>query len=150
MDTITGIFTRRPWNPVSLGIRWAIPRSRFALAESSHCLIADGDYRIEAHMLHGVRRVPEAVAMKGLMVARWVEYAVPDAEAGLAWAREQVGDRYDWPGAFGLCLAVDRDWQEPGAWNCYELLASTLAAAGRRDFADVGHVTGSHLLMLRP
>lgn len=63
MNKITIIFTTRKWNPVSWFIRWCLPRSRFANSLASHCLIVDGDYVIEANMLHGVRRVPSDVGM---------------------------------------------------------------------------------------
>lgn len=150
MDRITVIFTRRRWNPVSWLIRWLIPRSRFALGLSSHCLLVDGDYRIEAHMLHGVRRVLADVAMAGLTVVRTVAYSVPDAAAGISWARQQDGAKYDWQGAAGIALDPDRDWQEPGAWFCYELAAGSIKGAGRDAFAERGHITETTLLSIKP
>jgi hypothetical protein len=150
MQTITVLFTKRKWNPISWLIRWALPRSRFALAVSSHCLIVDGDYRIEANILYSVRRSKESVAMSGLTIVRQVDYNVPDAEAGLAWARDKAGEKYDFVGAFGLALRPDRDWLEPGSWFCYELAAGALRAAGKDVFAMQGHVTESMLLMIKP
>src|SRR5439155_14349849 len=95
MQAITLVFTKRNWNPGSFLIRWGLPKSRFKVAPMSHCLIKDGDYYIEANMEHGVRRVLAAEALKGLTVVEEMTYTVPDAEAGLAWARTQVGKSYD-------------------------------------------------------
>lgn len=150
MSKITVIFTKRNWNPVSMAIRYCIPRSRFSLALSSHCLIDDGDYVIEASMMHGVRRVLKSVAMKGLTTVATVEFNVPDAEAGLAWARTQVGMPYDFKGAFGLALSPYRDWMEPDAWFCYELAAAALVAAGKDCFREVGHISETTLLAIKP
>jgi uncharacterized protein YycO len=113
-------------------------------------MILDGEYIIEAHMMHGVRRVPLAEAMKGCVEVDRIAYQVPDAEAGLGWARDQVGKGYDWQGAFGLALSPDREWQDEGKWECFELVAATLAHAGREIFQDVGHVSGTLLLMIKP
>lgn len=150
MNQLTLVFTKRKWNPVSWLIRWAVPRSRFMLALSSHCLIEDGDYMIEANMLHRVRRVLRDEAMKGLTVVQTVVFSVPDADAGLRWAREQVGQKYDFMAIFGLALAPDRNWMKPGAWYCYELAAGAIMQAGRDVFREIGHVTESTLLLLKP
>lgn len=150
MSKITVIFTKRNWNPVSLAIRYCIPRSRFSLALSSHCLIEDGDYIIEASMTHGVRRELKSVAMKGLTAVATVEFNVPDAEAGLKWARTQVGSEYDFKGAFGLALKPYRNWKEDDCWFCYELAAMTLVKAGKDCFRSAGHITESTLLAIKP
>jgi hypothetical protein len=101
-DSIQIIFTKRKWNPFSWLIRWALPRSRFSLALASHSIIVDGAYAIEAHMLYGVRRVLLEVALEGLTEVARRDYAVPDAQGGIEWARKQVRKGYDWKGAFGL------------------------------------------------
>lgn len=176
MQTIRVIFTRRTWNPVSWLIRWAVPRSRFAWALSSHCLIVDGDYMIEAHMIYGVRRARASDALNGLTTVQTVDYSVPDAEAGLTWARGQVcgysyarpgwmpawicptvaavmlalHNNYDWRGAFGTALTPWRDWFDPVSWFCYELGAGALRAAGRDAFAHTGYITESTLLSIKP
>lgn len=150
MEKLTVIFTKRKWNPASWLIRWCMPRSRFHLSLSSHCLIEDGDYLIEATMLHGVRRTTRDVALKGQTVVATVDYKVPDAQAGLAFAREQVGMSYDFKGAFGIAVAPDRDWTKEGWWFCYELAAAAIMAAGRPLFRSAGHITEGALLLVKP
>lgn len=150
METITVVFTKRTWNPVSWLIRWAMPRSRFYMGRTSHCLIEDGEHLIEANMLHGVRRVLREEALKGLTIVETVAYAVPDAEAGLAWARTQVGMAYDFRGAFGIAVAPDRNWKKEGWWFCYELAAATIAEAGRDMFRSVGHISENSMLSIKP
>jgi hypothetical protein len=148
MQTIRIIFTKRNWNIGSWLIRWALPRSRFALALSSHALIVDGDHYIEAHMRHGVRCSKNA--LEGLDVVKTIDFQVPDAEVGLAWARAQIGKKYDWSGALGLALDPDRDWQSPDSWFCYELAAGAIVNAGRDAFASKGHVTEATLFSIKP
>lgn len=176
MRTIHAIFTKRAWNPVSWLIRWTVPRSRFALSLSSHCMIVDGDYIFEANMLHGVRRAPKAVALKNLTVVQTVDYTVPDAEKGLAFLRAQVctyqapipkwmpvymrstyqsvmlfiHSNYDWAGAFGVAIDPSRDWMDPGWWFCYELLAAAIRESGRDIFRHTGYITESTLLSIKP
>lgn len=150
MENITVLFTTRNWNPVSYAIRWAIPRSRFHVSHASHCLVVDGDYLIEASMTHGVRRVLREEALKGLTIVDTVAFNVPDAEAGLAFARLQDGKRYDFKGAFGLALTPDREWDDDSDWFCFELAAATLQAAGRDSFRSAAHITGSMLQALKP
>ncbi len=148
--TIRVIFTRRRWNPISWLIRWAVPRSRFSLALSSHCLIDTGVAVYEAHMLHGVRCVPLDVAMKGQTIVKITDYQVPSVMAGLKWASEQVGTPYDWPGALGLGLTPGRDWLQDDKWFCYEFAAGVLQAAGRPLFANLTHVGETALMSISP
>ncbi|MBY0242661.1 MAG: hypothetical protein K2X55_25440 [Burkholderiaceae bacterium] len=151
MSTITIIFTRRHWNPVSWLIRWAMPRSRFALALSSHSIIAAPDGTCyEATMRHGVRVVDRATALSGQCVVREIAYKVPDVAAGIRWAQQQVGKSYDWRGAFGLALAPGRNWADDGDWFCYEFSAGTLRAAGRDVFANLSHVGETALMAINP
>lgn len=111
-------------------------------------MVIDGDHAIHATMLHGVVRQPIAEALRGYGVVSRREYGVPDAEAGLVWAREQVGKLYDFSGAFGLSLKPDRDWQEDNRWFCHELCAATIQAAGRKLFTKCGYVTDTVLLLV--
>ncbi len=131
-------------------IRYFTPRSRFHLAISSHCLICDGDYLIDSTMLHGVRRNKVKDALKGQTIVRTVSYSVPNAEAGVAWARTQVGLPYDYKGALGVALSPDRDWTKPDAWFCYELAAATIVAAGRDSFRSYGHISETTLMAIKP
>jgi hypothetical protein len=150
MNTITVLFTRRQWNPVSWLIRWAVPRSRFALGLSSHCIIVDGDRAFEATMLHAVREVRLTEAMQGQIVVKETRYQVPDAAAGIAWARAQVGKPYDFPGALGLGLTPGRDWLQDDKFFCYEYAAGALHAAGRPVFANLTHVGETALMAINP
>lgn len=150
MDIITIIFTKRRFNPGSFLIRWALPRSRFYMARASHCMVVDGDYIVEASTLHGVRRVLLSEAMRGCTEVGRITYQVPNAEAGLEWARQQVDKGYDWKGALGLALSPDRDWQEDDRWECFELAAATIHKAGRIIFQDTGHISGNMLMAIHP
>lgn len=157
MDNLSIILTRAS-NPASLAIRLALPHSLFALGRASHAVIVDGEHAIEARMLyrrengrfaHGVRRVPLGQAIGGsAQIVGQINFAVPDAPAGLAWAREQVGRPYDFKGAFGLSLDPFREWQRDDAWFCFELAAATIHKAGRVVFASAGHVTGREFLIV--
>jgi hypothetical protein len=174
MDTITLLFTCRRWNPVSWLIRWVMPRSRFALALSSHCIIlADGRY-FEADMFAGVREIDRDTALRNHTVVRQRDYFVPSAAAGIAWILGQlctyqsnppawlpawarriyaivdllINNNYDWRGALGLGLAPDRQWASDFAWFCYELAAGFIAACGRPVFANLSNVGETALLAI--
>lgn len=151
MSTLKVIYTKRTRNLVSWAIRYAMPRSRFALALSSHAIIAapDGKY-YEATMLHGVRAVDRETALAGATVVHEVDYEVPDIGAAMAWLRDQVGKKYDWRGAFGLSLAPGRNWAEDDRWFCYELVAGALRAGGRPVFRRLSHVGETALLAITP
>lgn len=150
MEQITLLFTRRRWNPVSWLIRWAVPRSRFALSLSSHCLIDAGDFVYEANMLHGVRCALKSDALAGLTIVKSVTYSVPSRGRAMDWLDAQIGKSYDWHGAFGLGLAPYRNWSNPSKWFCYELGAGALRAAGRPVFANLSHVGETALLAIEP
>lgn len=150
METLRVVFTKRKRNLISWLIRYAIPISRFQISKCSHCMIVDGKYAIEATMLHGVRRVLFEEALEGQTVTDIVDFEVEDAEAGLKWAREQVGGKYDFTGAFGLLLPPWREWDEESDWFCFELATATLKQAGREVFRKKGHITGTMLLAITP
>lgn len=150
MNAITVLFTRRKWNLISWLIRWTVPRSRFALALSSHCIVVHGNTAYEATMLYGVRQVPLDMALKGQTIVKETHYQVPNAYAGIEFARGEVGASYDWGGAIGVGLAPDRDWADPSSWYCYEFAAAVLRAAGRPVFADLSHVGEVALMAINP
>lgn len=172
------IYTARTFNPVSWLIRWMVPRSRVALAHSSHSMVVDGDHVIEANMIYGVRRVPIAQAIKGARVVRVAGYPVPNAERGLAWFRTQLCtyvpalpcwtrflpafarssiellmrmryNNYDFKGAIGIGFAPDRNWQDPVNWSCFESSARTIKEAGSDVFADSGYITETTLMAVK-
>ena len=150
MNTITLVFATRRWNPISWLIRWAVPRSRFALSRSSHCMIERDSVIYEASMLHGVRCGHRDAILYGMVVVDRIHYSVPDAEAGLDWLAAQCGKRYDWRAALGLSLTPYRDWAEDDSWYCYELAAGALRAAGRDEFANLQHIGEIALMAIKP
>ncbi len=151
MNTLTILFVRRPWwNPIAALIRWAVPVSRFKWARCSHSMVLDGDHVVHATILHGVVRQPVSEVFKVNKLVQAINYRVPYAPKGKKWLHEQIGKPYDFAGAFGLLLSNDRKWQEDDKWFCHELCAATLAVAGKSVFIDTGHVTDSHLMMLKP
>ena len=175
-EVVTLLFTRRRRNAVSWLIRWAMPRSRFALALSSHAIIAIGDTCYEANMLHGVRSGRREYILEGQLVVRERAYRVPDLAAGVQWVEQQLcryrpampkwipaafhgpvgtimvalNSNYDWRGALGLSLAPDRDWAEEDVFFCYELAAAFLRACGREEFSELSHVGETALLAINP
>lgn len=175
MQHIRLIYTKNRFGLVSYLVRWLLPLSRVKLAYSSHVMVVDGDYAIEATPVYGVRRLLLADALRGLTVVGVRDYPVADAEAGLIWLRTQVctyepspptwlprwaqdvvalaqrvrHSNYDFKGVLGLGIAPDRDWQDESAWYCYEVAARTLLEAGLDVFADTGHMTEQTLLGIK-
>lgn len=142
-QSIQVVFTRS-WLPGSWLIR-ALTGSRW-----SHCALIVGDEVIEAAMGAGVRRRPLAELIAASSAHSIVDLPVQDAAAVIAAAESQIGQRYDWLGAFGVALR--RCWHERDAWFCSELVAWSADKAGspwfRRD--RIWRVTPEHLWMLAP
>lgn len=151
MQTISALFTTRP-NPVSVAIRMANPVSFCKMGPASHAICVDGDYALEANMLHGVRRVPLQDALDGAVVVAKREFVVPDAQQGLEWMRATAERKakYDWKGALGLGLVPEREWQEDSEWFCFEYLANGMVKAGRPIFLNNAHVSAYMLLSIIP
>lgn len=115
----------------------------------SHCAIVDGLHVIESTFWGGgVVRRPLDEFMDDHPGAELLEVPCPDDEAGLRWAREQVGKPYDWTAILGFL--VRRDWQEPDSWFCAEHVEGTIKAAGRDRFrVGLSRITPQHVWMVR-
>lgn len=155
MDKMTGIFTVRPFNPISRAICMANPESIFKRGPASHVITLDGNsgFAMEANMLkRRVQRITVEDALKGARVVSEVDYEVPDAERGLRWMRGECERKagYDFGGAFGLGLAPDRNWHDPENWFCFEFHAMGMVMAGREIFRDCARVSAHMLLSVNP
>lgn len=151
MSTLTVVFTKNPRSFFSWLVRWAIPRSRFSFALSSHCLIMDENHtHCYDTMPHtGVRYSKLENVMHGALVVRVLTYQVPDAKAGFEFLKQQIGKPYDLKGAIGLGLNPYREWDEENSWFCFELAAAALRAAGLDIFEDVNHITEIPLMSIK-
>lgn len=152
MSKITVIFTKTKWSPISFLIRWTLPRTRFALALSSHCFIVDNEdpeVLYETTLSTGVRKISKFVALREIEVVKTVTYNVPNAEAGMEFLRKQLGKKYDLKGATGLGLKPDRNWADDNKWFCYELAAGVLSASGLDIFDNLSHVNETFLMTLK-
>lgn len=120
--------------PIIRGFSWS-PWSHEAI------VMEDGESVIDATFTHGgVRQRPLADVLAVSSQYAFREFEVPDAEAGYAFVRAQLGKPYDWTGVLGL--ALHRDWQEDDAWWCSEISEAWLAACGLvRFLADANRVT---------
>lgn len=151
MNTITVVFTKNKYSFFSWLVRWAIPRSRFSFALSSHCVIMDENnthcYDTMPHT--GVRYSLLEEVMHGATIVRTLTYSVPDAKAGFDFLISQLGKPYDMKGAIGLGLNPHRAWEDNDSWFCYELCAATLKAAGLDIFEDINHITEIPLMSLK-
>lgn len=116
----------------------------------SHVALVDGGEVIEAHTLHGVRRISAIDAIDQIKRGVVVELPCRDPEAVIAAAASQIGKPYDYTAILGLGLR--RDWQAEDAWFCSELVAWAFQHAGEPLFrADcLRRVTPQHLWMLAP
>lgn len=176
MSTVTFIFTRRRFNPVSWLIRWVMPRSRFALALSSHLIVDAGAACYEAHMIHGVRRVSRDVALHGLIVVRERVHHLPNVRAAMGYADSllctyvprvpgwvpawlagivatallMANNNYDFKGALGLGLAPGESWADPACFFCYEFGGAFLRAGGRDVFGELDRLSETALLAINP
>lgn len=141
MDTLRVLFLRQR-SVASVAIRAA------TWSTWSHCGIVTPELTvIEAKGLHGVREVPLEEAIAGASRWQMVGVACPLPELAIAWARSQIGRPYDWTGVIGLGL--HREWDDPAAWWCSELVEAALAKGGRRRFRpDMRRITPQHCWMV--
>lgn len=114
----------------------------------SHCGIVTPEMTvIEAAAFHGVIERPYADFIAG--VSRYSVKAIEVESDALAisWARSQIGKPYDWWGAVGLGL--HREWGQPDAWFCSELVEAACMAGGRNRFVfNAKRVTPAHSWMV--
>lgn len=114
------------------GLMTPVIRARFWSAWS-HCgILTPDDTVIEATFWHGVREIRVDEFIK--RASKWEEkrIACDSPLAGIAWARSQIGKRYDILGALGIGL--NRKWQSDRAWFCSEFLEQAVVMAGRLRF----------------
>lgn len=125
MSAIAAVFSRRTSLPSFL-TRFFTGGSRW-----SHCGIVDAERGvvIEALMFRGVVETPMQQWRRRYPSFELVYTACPDPAAALAFARAQVGQRYDYWAAFGVPWRTS--WDDPRRWYCSELLEAALAAGGR-------------------
>jgi uncharacterized protein YycO len=148
MSKVKVVFTISPWSPASWFIRWVLPRSRWSIALSSHCIIIQGDHAWEA-LPGGVRCNSVERAMEGCKEVASVEYDVPNADAAYEFLNRQLGKPYDWRAAMGLGLLPGREWTEDDSWYCYELAAGALRAGGLDIFKNISYITETALLAIK-
>lgn len=112
----------------------------------SHCGVIDGDMVIQAST-EGVIRTPLAEFKAHASEWAIVSFPANDNEAVARAANHELGQPYDYLGVAGIGL--HRDWQDPSAWFCSELVAYVLACGGLHLFrSDAKRITPQHLWML--
>lgn len=114
----------------------------------SHVAVLHGDEVIEA-VWPRVRTVPFEEWKREWSAWELVDFPCPDDAAGYAFARAQIGKRYDWTALVGI--AFRQDWAKDSWWFCSEHSAASVHAARRTLFrAKLPRVTPQHLYMLQP
>lgn len=96
----------------------------------SHCGIVTGDGTvIHAHALRGVVEEPLPEFAKRYSLHALVDVSAPNDDIGIAWARERIGDGYDYG---GIVRYISRKLSDhsPRRWSCAELVETALIAAG--------------------
>ena len=144
MDTITVIFTKNVWNPISWFIRWVLPRSRFSLAISSHCYIVDGDTLYESTGIGGVQTLAKSSLTDQIVMT--CNYTVKDRAAGIEFLKSQLGKPYDFMAVLALGIDPNRDWESTDKWYCYEYAAKAIKTANGPQFNNVSHITETGLI----
>jgi uncharacterized protein YycO len=113
----------------------------------SHVAVIDGEEVIEATWpAVRVSALADVLAKHSRNII--VDIPCQDPAAVLAALRSQVGKPYDLTALFGLL--VRRDWQEPDAWFCSELVAWAFDQGGSPLFRREAlyRVTPQHLWMI--
>lgn len=113
----------------------------------SHVALVDGDEVIEA-VWPQVRVVPLDNVLHHYSAHAFALLPCDDPAAALQAARSQVGKPYDWKALVGLLL--HRDWEDPHAWFCSEIMPWAIHQSGHALFRPsvMRRVTPQHLLMV--
>lgn len=113
----------------------------------SHVALIDGEEAIEATW-PAVRVSPLADVLAKHSANCIVDIPCDNPAAVLAALRSQIGKPYDLTALFGLL--THRDWQEPDAWFCSELVAWAFSQGGAPLFRPEAlyRVTPQHLWMI--
>lgn len=102
----------------------------------SHCALVVGQTVIESTLRgKGVRERSLRGALDAASAHEFVDVRCPDPEAGIAWARSQIGKPYDLGGVLGIAARARR-WQDDSRWYCSELVERALIEAGRTRWRD--------------
>ena len=115
-------------------------RHRDPYGRWSHCGLSTGEGTVvEARILQGVTETTMEEFVQRYSARRVEEQRIecPDAAAGVAWARRQIGKPYDWRSVVGLGLRAS--WHEEDSWQCAELVEAALLHAGRARFRSAPH-----------
>lgn len=112
----------------------------------SHALVVEGDWAIDSTFkLGGVRRRELTQATHGASAIDWALAPLPYEARAREWLYHQIGRDYDWRPILGW-VGGGRDWRDPYAWFCFELVAGMIEAGSEYRFVDMERVTGVDLL----
>lgn len=86
----------------------------------------------EAVPRHGVRAVAAGAYFTRHARREYAAFDVPGADeaAGEAFARTQIGKRYDWRAILGFATLDRRTRERAGYWQCAEFAYAVIARAG--------------------
>lgn len=128
-------FSADDTSPFSRLTRW-VTGSEWSHAE----LLYGDDWGIGSMPFDGVcsRRIPSHEKFKIISI----EGDLPKA---LQWVSRQLGSPYDYLGIVGFAVP-GFDWQDPGSWYCFELIAGLLKDQGFNDFDTLKRVQADDLL----
>jgi len=114
----------------------------------SHVSIVESDTLvIDARLFGGVRHRSLDELLRTSSAVEWRAVALDDEAAALAFARAQIGKRYDWSAIVGFILRAG--WADVDKWFCSELAEACIQAGGLRRFrADLARITPGHIWML--
>lgn len=102
-------------------------------------VLTDDGTVIEARAWQGVVERPFDEVVAGMSYHHIAPVECPRPEAGIAWARTQIGRPYDWAGVFAI--PVRRQWDREDRWFCSEFVEAAIANAGRRRWRHPWRIT---------
>lgn len=110
-------------------------------------LVTNEDTIIEAAAFHGVVERPLSELIAESSKFEFVDIPCPNDQAGIAWARTQLGKPYDYFGALGI--GFHREWNADTHWWCSELVEAAILEAGRQRFRSaMKRLTPQHVYMV--
>lgn len=145
MSTIKVLYCRNRHisTPILRTLMWS-PWSHQALIMGDEL----GQHVIDATFMYGVARRSLTNILADATESSIREIEVPRPDRAYAFARRQLGKKYDTLGVLGIGL--HRKWQDDDRWFCSELVEAALAAGGCSRFETryVNRVTPQHSWMV--
>lgn len=137
MGTLTTVFSRR----VGIGsflirlLSWGGQWSHMGIYDRSTGTVIEASTK-------GVREIPLGEFIRNASKVDFVDYDCPDPDSALKFARDQLGESYDYMGLVGFVVREPLYDKKNKKWFCNRLFEESIKVGGRDRFREnTGRIT---------